>query len=64
MKRTILLSLLAAGAFLISGCAAYDNDAMAGDAVYMPDEKPMQPVLTPPPISPAPNSIGDMAPAR
>jgi len=39
----------------MSGCAAYDNDAMSGAAVDIPDEKPMAPVLTAPSATPVPN---------
>jgi len=49
---SVLLLIITMG---MCGCAAYDNEAMAGAAVDMPDEKPMAPVLTGPSPTPSPN---------
>jgi hypothetical protein len=38
MNRHILLLLLALFCMAISGCAAYEEKAMAGDAVDIPDD--------------------------
>ena len=57
IHRIGLLSLLALGTMTIAGCAQYDNAAMAGDAVDIPDDPPLSkqpPVITAPTPSPTP----------
>ena len=68
MKQIILFSLVAVIAMGVSGCAQYDDDAMAGDAVDIPDQTPLSkeaPLLTAPTPSPAPvDSNGQGMPGR
>jgi len=61
----IIFLLLAIVTMALSGCAQYDNEAMAGAAVDIPDEPPLSeqaPVLTAP--SPSPVSNAQQIPGR
>jgi len=54
-KLTVVLFIVT---MTLAGCAQYDNEAMAGAAVDIPDEKPLseQPsVFATPSPTPAPN---------
>jgi hypothetical protein len=57
-----LLLFLALATMLLSGCAQYDNDAMAGGAVDMEKSTPLQPVTTAP--APAYDENGQPVPAQ
>jgi hypothetical protein len=50
-----LLLPLAILTIAMSGCAAYDNEAMAGAAVDIPNPQPIPPIFSGPSPTPAPN---------
>jgi hypothetical protein len=60
MKAACLL--LALTTMLLSGCAQYDNEAMAGGAVDMEKSTPLQPVT--PAAEPAYDENGQPVPER
>jgi hypothetical protein len=68
--RQVVLFFLVVIAMALSGCSQYDNDAMAGDAVDIPDQTPLSKepsMLTAPSPSPSPASVepnGQQMPGR
>jgi hypothetical protein len=67
MTGKTFLILLAMSANFLTGCAEYGTQAMAGNAVDIPDPTPLSqepPVLTAPTPSPAPGTNGQQVPGR